>query len=69
MSQDDRYRQLALFSVIVAEVVFTPLVLGGLLYFLARAHAFKIWLGMFGALGGLAIAFYRIIQLMKKQKG
>ena len=69
MSQDERYRQLALFSVIVAEVVFTPLALGGLLYFLARAHSFKIWLGMFVAMAGLAIAFYRITQLMKKHKG
>jgi len=31
MSQDERYKQLALFSVIMAEVVVTPVALGGLI--------------------------------------
>lgn len=66
MSRDEKYRQLAVFSVIVAEVVVTPLVIGGLIHFLFRNHPEKIALSVFGALAGLGLAFYRITKMMKK---
>lgn len=68
MSQDERYRQLALFSVIVAEVVITPAACGALVYFLTRGTGFRLGFSMIGVFGGLAIAFYRISLIMKKQK-
>jgi hypothetical protein len=69
MSQEDRYRQLAVFSVILAEVVLTPLILGGLIYFIFRHHQLKTVLGALGAVLGLGLAFYRIGRMMKGKKG
>ena len=69
MSQDERYRQLALFSVIIAEVVITPVALGGLLFFLTKATPYRAAFAIVGALLGLGVAFYRISQMMKRQRG
>jgi hypothetical protein len=68
MSQDERYRQLALFSVIIAEVVITPVALGGLIYFATKGLPARMALSAVGAVLGLVIAFYRISLLMKKGK-
>jgi len=68
MSQEERYRQLALFSVIVAEVVITPAALGGLVYALARHSSARGLFAMLGALIGLVVAFYRISLMMKRNK-
>jgi ABC-type nitrate/sulfonate/bicarbonate transport system permease component len=68
MSQDERYKQLALFSVIMAEVVVTPVALGGLIYALTRNLPGRGLYAALGALAGLVIAFYRISLLMKKRK-
>ncbi len=66
MSGDERYRQLAVFSVIVAEVVVTPLLIGGLTYHFFRDHPARTGLSVLGALLGLGLAFYRIMKIMKK---
>ena len=67
MSQDERYRQLALFSVIVAEVVITPVALGGLIYAVTKNIPGRTGFALVGALAGLGIAFYRISLLIKKK--
>jgi hypothetical protein len=66
MSRDEKYRQLAVFSVIVAEVVVTPLVLGGLMGLIFRNHPGKSGFSVLGALVGLALAFYRISKISKR---
>jgi hypothetical protein len=68
MSQDERYRQLALFSVIMAEVVVTPTALGGLVYWFAKGTTGRAAYAALGALLGLGIGFYRISLLLKKRK-
>ena len=68
MSSDERFKQLALFSVIVAEVVITPAAIGGLVYYLARALPSRNFWVLLGALSGLGIAFYRIMLILKNQK-
>ncbi len=67
MSQDERYRQLALFSVILAEVVLIPATLGGLVWLLLSGSPFRGIFTMIGALGGLTFAFYRIHLMMRKK--
>jgi len=69
MSQDERYRQLGLFAVIMAEVVVTPVALGGLAYWLARGSQARVPLAAIGAVAGLGVGFYRISLLLKKRKG
>jgi len=69
MSQDERYKQLALFSVILAEVVVNPLVLGAVFYFGFSASTYRWLLGAAGALIGLALAFYRIARTLKNGRG
>ena len=69
MSRDEKYRQLAVFSVIVAEVVVTPLVLGGLMALIFRNHPGKSGFSVLGALVGLALAFFRISKISKKAGG
>ena len=68
MSSDERFKQLALFSVIVAEVVITPAAIGGLVYYLARSLPSRNFWVLLGALSGLGIAFYRIMLILKNQK-
>jgi hypothetical protein len=69
MNDDERYRQLGLFSLIVAEVVFTPLVTGGILLFLFRNHALRTGIAVFGAIAGLGLAFFRIGIMLRKKNG
>ncbi len=66
MSDEGKYRQLAIFSVIIAEVVITPLALGGGLAFLFKNHPSRTAISAFGALVGLCVAFYRISRLVKR---
>lgn len=66
MSSNQRYRQFALFSIIVAEVVVNPLALGGGVYWLAQGSSQPILWASFGALAGLGLAFYRISRMSRK---
>ncbi len=62
---EKKYKQLALFSVIIAEVVITPSVCGGIVYWLLKGHHFQFTLSIIAALGGLVIAFYRIFKIYR----
>jgi len=62
-----KYKQLALFSIIVAEVVITPSLLGGLAYWLLKGKPMHMVATTLAALAGLGIAFFRIYQLYKIQ--
>jgi len=64
---EKKYKQLALFSIIVAEVVVTPSILGGLAFYLLRGKGLQMVGTVVGALLGLVVAFYRIYQLHKLQ--
>ena len=66
MSEESKYRQLALFTVIVAEVVITPSAMGGLVFWLLKGRSFQLAGASLAALFGLGIAFYRI-SLLRKQ--
>ncbi len=66
-TNEKKYKQLALFSVIVGEVVITPSVLGGLVYWLLKNKPFQMLATTVAALAGLGIAFFRIYQLYKVQ--
>ncbi len=68
MSEENRYRQLALFTVIIAEVVVTPSALGGLLHWLTRNRPFQNIATVLGAFIGLLIGFYRVYLIQKNQK-
>ncbi len=64
---EKKYKQLALFSVIVAEVVITPSVLGGVVYWLMEGKSLQMPLTAFAAFLGLGLAIYRIYQLYRMQ--
>ena len=64
---EKKYKQLGLFSIIVAEVVVTPCALGGLTYWLTRGYGTQILFSCLAAFLGLGIAIYRIYQLYKIQ--
>jgi hypothetical protein len=66
-TNEKKYKQLALFSVIVAEVVVTPSVTGGIAYFLLKNNSLQKVGTAVGALVGLIVAFYRIYLLHQKQ--
>ncbi len=66
MSEENRYRQLSLFAVIVAEMVITPSTLGGLAYFLAKGSNTRVIYTGLGVMVGLGIAIYRIYLMSKK---
>lgn len=66
------YRQLGLFSVIVAELTLVPGGLGGLAYSLTRGRdplgiSWQVWTGAAVAFG-FGVAFYRIFLLTKQMK-
>lgn len=65
---ESKYRQLAYFSVILAEVLITPSVGVAIGYYLFRGNTVQLiaMMGLGGA--GLLIAFYRIRQLKKKME-
>ena len=64
---EKKYKQLALFSVIVAEVVITPSALGGLAFWLMKGKSLQMALTAIGAFLGLALAIYRIYRIYKIQ--
>lgn len=64
---EKKYKQLAIFSVIVAEVVITPSVLGGLVYYLMKGRSFQMTFTTLAALLGLGVAIYRIYLLYQQQ--
>ena len=64
--EQQKYRQLAMFTTIVAEVVVTPSVLGGGIYYLTRENSNQTLWTAVAALIGLAIGFYRIYLLNRK---
>ena len=66
MSDQDKYRQLAIFSVIVAEVVITPSAFGALAFWLLKQSSFQVIGAAAGAILGLCVAFYRISLLRKR---
>jgi hypothetical protein len=66
MKTEMKYRQLAMFSVIVLEVVVTPSVLGGAVFYFCRGQSNQVIYSALAAALGLAIAFYRIGLLHKK---
>jgi|GEM_PF-1918703 len=69
MSSDDqnRYRQLALFATIIAEVVMTPSILGGLVYWWMREKPTRtFWTGV-AAVIGLGIGFYQVYRLSRNE--
>jgi hypothetical protein len=63
-----RYRQLALFTLILAEVVVTPTLLAGGMYWLLQDRPFRNWAVFIAALAGLVIGFYRVAQIQKKTR-
>ena len=69
-TNDSPYSGLAMFSVIIAEMVITPASMGGLLYwftgYLGLDQSKQLWISVAGALFGLIIAFYRINLLSKR---
>jgi hypothetical protein len=66
MSEENKYRQLAMFSTIVAEVVITPTALGFGAYWLTRGMSLQLVFTSVAALLGLVVAFYRISLLRKR---
>ena len=72
--QDDdseKYKQLGLFSLIVAELTLLPGGLAGLTYYFVRQRdplgiSWKVWTGLAACLG-FGLAFYRIFLLTKQQ--
>ena len=64
----EKYRQLGLFGVIVAQVVIAPAALGGLVYFLMEGKSGQYLFTAIAAVLGLGVAFYRI-SLIQKQSG
>jgi len=64
---EKKYKQLALFSIITAEIVFTPCVLGGIAYWLSQGSSWKMGITVASALGGLCIGFYRVYKMSKAQ--
>ena len=65
--EEKKYKQLALFSVIVAEVVVTPCALGGLMFWLMKSKTLQMPLTAAAAFLGLCIAIYRIYLMYKIQ--
>lgn len=64
---EKKYKQLALFSVIVAEVVITPSALGGLVFWVFRNNSLQMPFTILAAFLGLGIAIYRIYQVYQNQ--
>jgi uncharacterized membrane protein len=65
-SEENKYRELAVFTTIVAEVVITPSALGGAAFWLLRRSSFQVVATCIAGAAGLAIAFYRIFLLRKR---
>lgn len=65
MSEEGKYKQLGLFGIIIGEVVISPCLLGGIVYWLLKNQRFQIPAAAVAAVLGLVIAFYRISLLRK----
>ena len=65
--EEKKYKQLAMFSVIVAEMVVTPCVLGGLVFWSMNGRALQKVLTVVAAFLGLSVAIYRIFKIYKIQ--
>ena len=65
---DERYRQLALFTLILAEVAVTPSLLAGAAYWIFKSESFRNLAVLFAALLGLCIGFYRVYLLQKRNR-
>ena len=64
---EKKYKQLALFSVITAEIVITPCVLGGLAFWLSQGKSFQMAATCLSGFLGLCIGIYRIYTVYKAQ--
>jgi hypothetical protein len=62
------YREFGLFTLIIAEVVVSPTLLGGLTYWMLRHSSVQMVFTPIAALAGLVFAFYRISQLRKRKE-
>ena len=63
---NERYKQLALLTVILAEVVVTPTVLAGAAYWILKERPSRnLWVFV-SALIGLGVGFYRVYLIQKK---
>ena len=66
MSENNKYKEIAMFSTIVAEVVITPTLFGGAVYFLLRNSSTQLGFTSLAAILGLILAFYRISKLREQ---
>lgn len=64
--QKQRNKQLALFGVIVAEVVVNPTIFAGAAYWLTKEKSFQSIAVFAGAVVGLGIGFYRVYLVQKR---
>jgi len=65
---NERYRQLALFTLIIAEVVVTPSILAGGMYWLFSDRTYRNIAVFIAALAGLIIGFYRVALIQKRMR-
>jgi positive regulator of sigma E activity len=65
---DERYRQLALFTLILAEVALTPSLLAAAAYWIFKGQTFRNLAVLFSAFIGLSIGFYRVYLLQKRNR-
>jgi positive regulator of sigma E activity len=65
---DERYRQLALFTLILAEVAVTPSILAGAAYWIFKNQSFRNLAVLFSTFMGLGIGFYRVYLLQKRNQ-
>ncbi len=67
-TEEKKYRQLALFSVIVAEMVITPSLIGGLCFWLSSGKDYRNIVTSVGVFLGLVVAIYRIYLIHRNQE-
>jgi hypothetical protein len=65
---DERYRQLALFTQILAEVVVTPAVLAGGAFWWFRDRPYRNLVVFIAAVAGLVAGFYRVALIQKRMR-
>ena len=62
---EKKYKQLALFSVITAEIVVTPCVFGAIAYWFTKKNEWQMLMTTLAAAAGLLIGFYRVFLIYK----